>query len=66
MIRTRYSETGQDGIIHPMFSLEDITVRVAVSSFSKARFCLAYQILREKTFIARANVMHCFLNESLN
>jgi acyl-CoA thioester hydrolase len=108
LIRTRYSETGQDGIIHhssyavylevarieclrtlgcdinelekkqllcpvidlslqylkPIRSLEDIVVQVAVSSFSKIRFCLAYRILRETTLMATARVSHCFLNES--
>ncbi len=107
-IRTRYSETGQDGIIHhssfvvylevarleffkglgcdinelekkklfcpvvdlslkflkPLYSLEDIVVQISVEAFSKVRFSLSYQILREETCAAMGTVSHCFLNES--
>lgn len=107
-IRTRYSETGQDGIIHhssfviylevarleffkklgcdinelekkkmfcpvidlslkylkPLHSLEDIVIQVSVETFSKVRFSLSYQILREEICVAIGAVSHCFLNES--
>jgi acyl-CoA thioester hydrolase len=107
-LRTRYSETGQDGIIHhsayvvylevarleffkaigcdinvleknktfcpvidlslkylkPLYSMEDIVVSISVGEFSKVRFSLNYQILREKAACAEAVVSHCFLNEA--
>lgn len=106
-MRTRYSETGQDGIIHhssyviyleearveffksigcdinafekqkifcpvvdlvvkyhkPLLSLEEIVVQVSVQSFSKVRFVLEYQILREESCVATGTTSHCFTNE---
>jgi len=107
-IRTRYSETGQDGIIHhssfviylevarleffkqlgcdinelekkkifcpvvdlslnylkPLRSLEDIIIQISVETFSKVRFSLSYQVLKEELCVATGSVSHCFLNES--
>jgi acyl-CoA thioester hydrolase len=106
-IRTRYVETGQDGIIHhssfvvylevarieffksmgcdinfleqkkifcpvidlsvqylkPLRSLEDIIVSVSVGSYSKVRFSLNYEILKDRVKVATATVSHCILNE---
>jgi acyl-CoA thioester hydrolase len=105
-MRTRYSETGQDGIIHhssyviyleearveffksigcninelekqkifcpvvdlavkylkPLYSLEEIEVQVSLQSFSKVRFILEYQILREGSCVATGTTSHCFTN----
>lgn len=107
-IRTRYAETGQDGIIHhssfviyleeariaylqkigydinelerkkilcpiidlsvkyikPLHSLEDIIVQVWIESFSKMRFELCYQILKEGVISAKASTSECFLDEN--
>jgi acyl-CoA thioester hydrolase len=107
VLQTRYSETGQDGIIHhsafvvylevaridflktlgcdineleknkifcpvidlslkylkPLHSLEDITIAVSVQNFTKVRFTLSYEILREEVCVANGMVSHCFLNE---
>jgi len=106
-IRTRYVETGQDGIIHhssfvvylevarieffksigcdinrleqkkifcpvidltvqylkPLRSLEDIVVSISVGSYSKVRFSLNYEVLKDGVKVATATVSHCILNE---
>ena len=50
--------------LKPLHSLEDIVVAISVGDFSKVRFCLNYQILRDEICVATAVVAHCFLNES--
>ncbi|MBS0627070.1 MAG: acyl-CoA thioesterase [Verrucomicrobia bacterium] len=49
--------------IKQLQSLEDITIQVWVESFSKMRFELFYQILKEGTIVAKASTSECFLDE---
>lgn len=107
-IHTRYSETGQDGIIHhssyvvylevarieflkrngininaletekifcpvvdlslkylkPLHSLEEVFIHVFIETFSRVRFSLNYQVLREEVCVAIGTTSHCFVNAS--
>lgn len=108
-IKTRYSETGQDGIIHhssyvvymevarigffkelgldinqiekegllcpvtklschylkPLHSLEEVTVKVVVSSFTRVRFELHYEIFNGDVCVFKGTSENCFLNAQM-
>ena len=49
--------------LKPLRSQEDIIIQIALESFSKVRFCLAYQVIRDTEKIATASIVQCFLNE---
>ena len=50
--------------LKPLHSLEDITILVSIDSFSKVRFRLNYEILRNEESIALGKTSHCFVNGS--
>ena len=51
--------------LRPLFSLQEIQVHVCLSSFSKARFFLSYEITCGEEKILRGQSEHCFLNSLL-
>lgn len=48
--------------LKPLHSCEEIVVQVSVKEFSKVRFSLNYQVLREGICVARGETSHCFVN----
>lgn len=50
----------------PLFSLENIVVKVFCTDVSRVKFSLGYKILRDEKCVAEGSSAHCFVNASFS